>query len=166
MTTFSDKLFEFNQWANLAIIDICMTLDEKQLEVEVEGVYGRIRPTIIHIVRAEGAYVQDVGFNAPWSAEPDWNTITIAELRDVAELTGQALREVARTIDPNAQREFTARGKLHQFPAWTPLNQALNHGVEHRTQLRVLLTKLGVPHANHHVWEFSRAIGTMSVTPN
>lgn len=35
MSTFIEKLFEFNLWANTEIIKLCASLDEAQLVVEI-----------------------------------------------------------------------------------------------------------------------------------
>ncbi len=52
MTSFIDKQFEANLNANLELIAVCATLTDEQLAVEVEGIFGRIKPLIAHIVSA------------------------------------------------------------------------------------------------------------------
>ena len=163
MTTFIEKQFEFNLWANREIIKLCATLDESQLAVEVPGVYGRIQPTIAHIVDGEGTYLCDLGGDAVWSDDIDWDALSLNQLLEMAQQSGAALLEAAKNIDPNAHCEFTENYERHDFPAWTVINQAINHGIEHRTQLRLLLTKLGVPHPGQSVWGFSESIGALQI---
>jgi uncharacterized damage-inducible protein DinB len=163
MKTLIDKQFEFNLWANTGLIKLCTSLDETQLSVEIPGVYGRIQPTIAHIVQGEGTYLCDLGGDPLWSDELTWESLTLTQLLDMAQQSGTALREQANEIDPDTRCEFTEDNKRHVFPAWTVINQAINHGIEHRTQLRLLLTKLGIPHPGQSVWGFAEWIGALQV---
>ncbi len=163
MTTFIDKQFEFNLWANIEIIKICASLDETQLAVEVPGVFGRIQPMIVHVVRSEGNYLRDLGGDDLWPEETDWEGLTLTQLLEMAQQSGAALREIANSIAPDKPCEFTEEGERHTFPAWTVINQAINHGIEHRTQLRLLLTKLGVPHPGQSVWGFADEIEALQI---
>jgi uncharacterized damage-inducible protein DinB len=163
MATFIEKLFKFNLWANTEIIQLCATLDETQLAVEASGVYGRIKPTITHIVRSEGTYLGDLGGEYLWDHKKDWGDLSFAQLLEMAQQSGSALLERAASMDPDMLCEFVADNKRYEFPAWTIANQAINHGIEHRTQLRLLLTQLGVPHPGQSVWGFSESIGALQV---
>ena len=77
--------------------------------------------------------------------------------------SGKALRERASSIAPDTRCEFIEGNERYVFPAWTVVNQAINHGIEHRTQLRLLLTKLDVPHPGQSVWGFAEATGAMQI---
>jgi uncharacterized damage-inducible protein DinB len=163
MSTYIEKLFEFNLWANTEIIRLCSTLDEEQLAVEAPGVYGRIHPTIAHIVRSEGVYLGDLGGEYLWTDKKDWDNLSFARLLEMAQQSGAALLQRAAVMDPDTHCEFVKGNERYEFPAWTVANQAINHGIEHRTQLRLLLTKLGVPHPGQSVWGFSESIGALQV---
>ena len=52
------KMFEHNLYANLAVIDICKGLTDEQLAFETDGGFGAIKPTLAHLVRAEGGYIR------------------------------------------------------------------------------------------------------------
>jgi uncharacterized damage-inducible protein DinB len=163
MSTYIEKLFEFNLWANTEIIKLCAELDEEQLAVEIPGVYGRIQPTIAHIVRSEGAYLGDLGGEYLWADEENWDDLPVARLLEMAQQSGTALLQRAAVLDPDTHCEFVEENERIEFPAWTVANQAINHGIEHRTQLRLLLTQLGVPHPGQSVWGFSESIGALQV---
>jgi uncharacterized damage-inducible protein DinB len=163
MTTLIDRQFAFNLWANSEIIKLCESLDEEQLTVEIPGVFGRIQPTIAHIVRSEGNYLRDLGGNAPWPDEVEWDKLTLTQLSEMAHESGTALRKIADSIDPDTRCEFIEENEQHVFPAWTVINQAINHGIEHRTQLRLLLTKLDVTHPGQSVWGFAESIGALQI---
>jgi uncharacterized damage-inducible protein DinB len=161
MTTLIERQFDFNLWANLEIFGICASLDETQLAVEIPGAYGRIQPTIVHIVRAEGNYLRYLVGDWRWPSDMDWDALSIAQLSEMAQQTGAALREAVGSIDPNMRCESVDNTRRREFPAWLVINQAINHGIEHRAHLRMLLTKLGVPHPTLDVWEYAESIGEL-----
>mgnify|MGYP001828098414 CR=1 FL=1 len=163
MSTLLDRQFEFNLWANIEIINLCASLNADQLAVEIPGVYGRIQPTIAHLVHGEGNFLRDLGGDALWPDEVDWDNLTLDQLCEMAQQSGTALREIAGAVAPDSRREFIEEDDQYVFPAWTVINQAINHGIEHRTQLRLLLTQLGVPHPGQSVWGFAESIGALQI---
>ena len=154
-----DKQFEFNLWANTQLIAICATLTEEQLMVESEGVFGRIQPTIVHMIQAESHYIRNLnGGTLIWPEDTDWATLSISDLLGMAQQSGEQLRTLANSVDPATRYEHVEEdGRTYILWAWTALAQALSHDGEHRTQLRILLTKLGVPHPDGSLWRFSEA---------
>ena len=74
----------------------------------------------------------------------------MAEIRDWAEKTGQRLTELATTVDPSVTHtiDFPVEGphfgKPFQYYNWTVLLQALHHGGEHRTHVKVLANPCSV----------------------
>ena len=153
-----DELFKYNLWANSKMIDICSQLTDEQLQVETEGVYGRILPIIEHIVRGEGAYIKHLTGSRPWADELDWEAQSIQQLRELAQVSGYRLIELGSTIDPDIEHINVDEGVTYSFPNSTVLIQAIYHGIEHRTQLKVLLTKLGVEHPELAGWDFGETI--------
>lgn len=164
-TTFIEKQFDANLWANIELGTLCTTLDEEQLAVEAEGVYGRIQPLLAHIVSAEGNYLRDLAGTNPWSEITDWDGLSLAELLEMAKQSGAALRKAASHLEPTKRIEYEDDDEYAVFAMWTVANQAILHGIEHRTQIKVLLTKLGVEHSGLSVWEFASSIGELTITP-
>ena len=153
-----EKMFEFNLWANEQLIELCAGLDEEQLETEAEGVYGRIWPTLAHLVRAEGGYARRVSGTPMWAEDLDWDDVSFGELLERAQLSGKRLIELAAAADPETRHDVEVRGEPFHFFNWTVLLQALYHGIEHRTQVKFLLTKASVDHPNLAAWDFVEAI--------
>lgn len=160
-----EKQFEANLWANIELITLCATLDDTQLEVEAVGVYGRIQPLIAHIIRAEGNYLRDIGDSNPWAEITDWDSLGFDQLLDMAKQSGNALREAAIKVDPTKRIDYEDDDETAVFTTWTVINQAILHGIEHRTQIKVLLTKLGVEHPDFSVWGYASSIGELTITP-
>ena len=150
-----DKMFEYNLWANTIVIQICSQLTDEQLQVQADGVYGTIRPTLEHLVSAEGYYVRHLTGEFPWADEIDWASMSMDDLLKMAQISGKRLLEVASQSDPHSRKERLMDDKPYTYYNWTTILQALYHGIEHRTQIKVLLTKLGVEHPELAGWDFT-----------
>ncbi|MFQ5435016.1 MAG: DinB family protein [Anaerolineae bacterium] len=149
-----DKMFEYNLWANTQLIELCSGLDDAQLDAEAEGVYGRIQPTLVHIVRAEGGYLNRVTGARPFPDNLDWDNMPMSDLLALAQKSGEQLVAIASKTDPDIRHEIEIQGNPYHFHNWTALLQALYHGIEHRTQIKFLLTQLGVSHPELAAWDF------------
>ena len=44
-------LYEHNTRANLRLLDFCAGLSDEQLDASAPGTFGRVRDTLVHIVR-------------------------------------------------------------------------------------------------------------------
>jgi len=153
-----DKMFEYNLWANTRLIELCEGLTDEQLEVESDGVYGRIHPTLVHILRAESNYLNRITGSRPWADDLDLSELSLGDLRQMARRSGSQLVEIASAADPAVQHEIESQGEWYTFCNWTVLLQALYHGIEHRTQIKFLLTKLGVEHPELAAWDYTDSL--------
>ena len=134
------KMFEYNLWANTQLIELCINLVDDQLQEDVEGVYGRIQTTLVHLIRAEGGYLNRVAGFYPWAGDIEWDNMPMRDLLVMAKLSGEQLIAVAGKADPATPHELELRGEPYHFFNWTVLLQALYHGIEHRTQIKFVLT--------------------------
>ena len=148
------QMFEYNLWANMQLIEVCGGLVGEQFEFELTGVYGKVQPTIAHIVRAEGGYLNRMTGSRPWADDLDWDTMPISKLLEYAQRSGQQLIAIADKVNPTVRHDVEYRGNPYHFYNWTVLLQALYHGIEHRTQIKILLTQLGVEHPELDAWHY------------
>ncbi len=153
-----DKMFEYNLWANVQMIELCSGLGDEQLTVEAVGVFGRVQPILIHLIQAEGGYLNRLTGSRPWADDLNWDHMSFSDLLEKAQLSGRQLIEIATKVDPSIQHEVELQGNPFRFYNWTVLLQALYHGIEHRTQLKFLLTKLGVTHPDFSVWDYTESL--------
>ena len=153
-----DKLFEYNLWANSQLIELCSGLDDDQMEITAEGVFGRIHPTLVHIIRAEGGYLNRLTGSRPWAEELDWDNMPMSDLLAMAQLSGNQFIAIAGKADPTTRYDIESQGKPYHFFNWTLLLQALYHGIEHRTQIKILLTHLGVDHPDLAAWDYMESL--------
>jgi len=153
-----DKMFEYNLWANTQLIKTCSRLVDEQLEIEIAGVFGRIQPTLVHIIRAEGGYLNRLTGARPWADDLEWDSMPMSDLLAKAQLSGNQLISIASKANPTIRHEIELQGKPYHFFNWTVLLQALYHGIEHRTQIKILLTQLGVPHPELAAWDYVESL--------
>ncbi len=153
-----DKMFEYNLWANTQLIEICSILDDKQLETEIEGVYGRIHPTLIHLIHAEGGYLNRLTGSHPWADNLEWDNMPMSDLLAKAQLSGDQLITIASQANPATRHDIDFRGKPFHFFNWTVLLQALHHGIEHRTHIKILLTEIGIEHPDLSAWDYMESL--------
>src|SRR5918998_2498579 len=97
------ELFRHNLWANVTLIDLCVTLPEEILVTNVPGTYGGIRETLTHLVGAEERYLLAFagGLERP---RPTLEEITpdLAALREHARQSGERFVAYAGTVEGNA----------------------------------------------------------------
>ena len=163
MTTFIEKQYEANLKSNVELIELCATLTDEQLTVEVEGIYGNIKSLIAHIIEGEGNALRDLTGTNPWAADTDWDNLTFEQLLEMAQQSGSALCEHAPKIDPDRLIRFEDDEEIAEFKAWVLINQEIYHGIEHRTQINALLTKIGVSHPRQDGWGFASSIGELKI---
>ncbi|KAA3665340.1 MAG: hypothetical protein DWQ04_01120 [Chloroflexi bacterium] len=153
-----DKMFEYNLWANTQLIKLCKGLSDEQLEMEAKGVFGKIHPTLVHLIQAEGGYLNRMTGKRPWAEDLDWENMSMSDLLEKATLSGNRLIEMASQVDPAIQHTVDYQGQPFHYFNWTVVLQALYHGIEHRTQIKILLTHLGVEHPNLSAWDYTESL--------
>ena len=163
MESFVTKLYEHNRWANLLLLDACKNLSEAQLDApQVEGTYGSIRQTLLHLAFAEGRYVWRLkGAPDPEPPREESGFPGFDDLRARLEESGQALIEAARSTPGDMPISASFGGKDYSYVADLVKVQAINHGTEHRAQVSTLLTQLGIKPPEMDGWSFGYEGGLM-----
>lgn len=155
------EFLQYNCWANLHLIDACRDLTPEQLASSVPGVYGNIYDTFKHIVRSEAEYYRKltgVRLDPPF----DWDTHPpLSEIRSYFERVGRSLVEAAGQTQMTDTLERDWKGPEWEsyslrFKAVAMLIQAVNHGVEHRTNITTILAQQGVQTPQLDGWEYIR----------
>lgn len=147
-------LFRHNLWANERLFAQCATLTDAQLDTALDGTYGTIRDTLLHIVRAERSYLSRIStgrrYERPADAPPLEGDVLLAELR----ATGEGLIEWAPKVQPEDTVEIDWDGTPRQLPKAIILTQAINHATEHRAQVMAILTQLGIGPVDVSGWSY------------
>jgi uncharacterized damage-inducible protein DinB len=146
-------LFRHHAWASDRLFAACEGLPSDQLEFVVQGTFGGLGATLRHLVEAEERYVRGLrGTLAPGPdsaggtdrpVPPEALAPSVRVLRRRAAASAAALVELAESATPDAVVTATRRGEPASVRAITFFIQALDHGCEHRAQVRHSLTILG-----------------------
>jgi Uncharacterized protein conserved in bacteria len=155
------EFLHYNCWANLHLIDACLNLTPDQLASSAPGTYGSIYDTLVHIIQAEARYykrltgvVLDPPFS--WEAAPP-----LSEIRPYVERVSSALVEAAQQMQStdSFQRDWEDegwQGQRNRYKSVAMLIQAVNHGVEHRTNITTIMAQKGMQAPDLDGWEYMR----------
>jgi uncharacterized damage-inducible protein DinB len=149
--------FEYNLWANLRLLDSCAALSDAQLDETMHGTFGSIRETLLHIFSSEEGYARSVTGTAPTPRLDKLTTFPgFDELRRRAEQSGN------RLITASEQAEL---GKIlyldegtYPAPVIIVMIQAINHGIDHRSQIATLLSQQGIEPPDLDSWAYNDAM--------
>lgn len=147
-------IFRHNLWANEQLFEVCSHLNEEQLNSTVIGVYGSIYDTLEHIASAERSYWHRLMTGKPYRSHEDAPKPTVAELQESIRLSGEGLIDIAPRVQAKDFVEVNWDGTPFQIPCAFILAQVINHATEHRAQIMVMLTQLGVQPPELDGWAY------------
>jgi len=152
--------FRYNRWANLTLLDACAGLSDALLDARVPGISGSVREVFLHLIGGQQTFVlrtqgrQHEGELNRASAWPGF-----AALRAIAESTSDELIAIAEALERDREAGLPWQGKVFMYPVSFFLTHALEHGVEHRTEIKLALAQLGVPTPDLDAWPYAAAAG-------
>jgi len=149
-----EDAFAHHIWATLRLIDACLALSPEQLDTAVAGTYGSILETMRHLVDGDSFYLFTMTGERAFLIDAD--RMDLPELRAAMEGNGAAWsRLLEEGPGPDEiLREVDDDGYKRDAPIGIRLAQALHHGTDHRSQICIALTTLGVKPPAIDVWEF------------
>ncbi len=154
--------FRYNLWANLRLLDACAHLSDAHLDAPAAtGSFGSVRATLMHLFTAEEGYARHYNFTGPAptprladvGAFPGFD-----ELRRRAQRSGEELIAVAERGD--LDRVLSLDAGTYEAPVIIILIQALNHGIDHRSQIATLLSQQGGELPDLDGWGYNDALHT------
>jgi uncharacterized damage-inducible protein DinB len=149
-------LFRHNTWANLQLIGVCSGLTPDQMAVNVDGTYGNIRDTLVHLVGGEEGYLRRLTGERRRDEMPEGSWPGFEELRDRAAESGSALeQESARNDVDRIVRWTGGDGVRRAMRAALLLTQSINHSTEHRAHVMTVLTQVGVQPPELDGWTYA-----------
>ena len=137
--------FKFHQWANSRLLNFCAALDDAALDAEMPGTFGTIRGTLTHIFATQNEFLGAVVGAPPSALFNGMPFPGFDVLRNVAATTDALFLAAAQQRDESEMLKSEWKGQTLEFSLMVPLVQAVNHGVEHRTEIQSMLT--AGPHA-------------------
>jgi uncharacterized damage-inducible protein DinB len=154
------EMFRYDKWATLTLLEACRALPDEQLDAQPAAVSGSVRELLIHIVggsetqalRTKGR--QHEGELTRRSTWPGFEKLIALAIQACDELI-----RIAESLDVDDDVDLPYLGKVYRFPKSFFLAHALEHGVEHRTEIKVALGSLGMWTPDLDGWAYSAAAG-------
>ena len=156
MNTPLAEMFRYNKWATATLIAACRALSGEQLDARVAGVSGSVRELLLHLVGGEQTQVlrtkgrQHEGELSRASAWPGFGA-----LAEIADRSSGELIAIAETLIEDSDVGLPFMEKLYRYPKSFFLAHAIEHGVEHRTEIKVLLGHLGIETPDLDGWSYA-----------
>ena len=147
-------LFCHNRWANLRMLERCAELTIEQLDANIAGTYGSIQDTLQHIVTAEQWYFFYISTGQPYGRSKDAPPLSKVEMVESVRTTGSGLIEWALKVQACDTVQVNWKGTLRDVPKTIILTQVINHATEHRAQIMVILTQVGVQPPELGSWQY------------
>ena len=157
----STNFYRQNEWANLALIEVCRGLDDEQLDATAVGTFGSIRDTLRHIVSAEGGYAYRLGHEPSPRLQRDDPWPGLDELGEMVSAAADALAASSQIAPDRMIRVGSDDGDQYDVEAAVILIQAFHHSTEHRSQILTILTTLGIEAPELSAWEWALAVDRM-----
>ena len=147
-------LFSHHLWANLRLLERCAELTPEQLDATAIGAYGSIHDTLQHIVTSEQSYFSRISTGKRYDRPEDAPPMTITEMVDSVRTTGSGLIEWAPKVQAGDTVPIDWDGTPRAVPKSIILTQVINHATEHRAQIMVMLTQLGIEPPDLQSWSY------------
>lgn len=154
------EMLRYNQWANKRLLEACRGLNDEQLDRRLAVTSGSTRELLIHIVGAQQTFVLrtkgrqhegELHRGSPWPG--------MDELIALVEQTSRELVTIAEDLDPEQEIDLPYLGQSYRYPIRFFLVHAAEHGVEHRTEVKLNLADAGVETPDLDGWEYGQWAG-------
>lgn len=154
--------FKYNLWANQTLLDFCEPLTDAQLDASAAGVYGSVRAILTHLFSSEESYAGRVGGQAPGPRLMESDAFPgFDELRRRAEQSGEALIAFAeQATEADLTRILHLDNGTYDAPVYINLIQAINHAIDHRSQIATILSQQGIELPDLAGWGYNDAVVT------
>jgi uncharacterized damage-inducible protein DinB len=149
-----ETIFSHNLWANLRLFEECNKLTDEQLDTSIIGVFGSIRDTLLHIVKAEQGYFSRISTGKRYSYPEDTSQMTISDMVAAVKITGESFIEWASKIKEFDTVRIDWDGTTRDVPKTIILNQVINHATEHRSQIMSIMTQIGIEPPDVSSWSY------------
>lgn len=149
------ELIQYNNWANRQVLAICQELSDEALATSAPGAYGSIHSTLGHMIAAEADYVGRLTGESPampflWEDRP-----SVALIAGFAQVVAGALLDAIQHIPPTQMVHEEEDGSFVDYQARVLFMQAIEHGIEHRTNITTILNSLGVDLPELDIWGYA-----------
>lgn len=154
------EVFRYNRWATLRLLEGCRTLSDEHLDAHVAGMSGTVRELLMHVVGGQQTFVlRTMGRQHEGELNRSSEWPGFEALIDVAQRTSDQLVEIAEGLVVDAEIDLPYGQQVFRFPVSFFLAHAAEHGVEHRTEIKLALAQLGIETPDLDGWAYAGATG-------
>ena len=154
------EMLRYNRWATAQLLEACRPLSVEQLAHRFPQASGSLKELLLHLVGGQQTFAlrtrgrQHEGEFTRTSAWPG-----IDALVESATRSSDALVAIAEALESDTSVALPFMGKSYRYPQSFFLVHALEHGVEHRTEIKLALASLGIPSPDLDAWQYAAAMG-------
>ena len=136
------------------LFELCAGLTDEQLDAAVPGTYGTISSTLEHIALAERGYFSRISTGQRYQRPEDDPPLTMDVLLASITKTGSDFLEWIGRVAAEDAVMIDWDGTPRPVPKTVILTQVINHATEHRAQIMVTLTQLGIEPPELDAWMY------------
>jgi uncharacterized damage-inducible protein DinB len=149
------ELFRYHTWATLQLIDNCMSHPPDALHKVIVGTDRSILHTLTHVVGTEQGYLESLTNEKATDPIRRGEVLSLTDLRqrcqDQSHRWEAVLRRITQldvTLPADGPRPETLHGQN------LLVVQAIQHGIDHRTQICTTLSVLGLEPPEIDGWSY------------
>lgn len=154
------EMLRYNGWANRELFESCRSLTDEQLDIQIEGISGSVRELLMHIAGGQQTFVlrtKGRQHEGELGRQSDWPGIeTVIQ---IVTSTSDELIAIAEQLEPDEEVKLPYQGKTYLFPKRFFLVHAMEHGTEHRTEVKIALSHIGIESPDLDGWVYSLSAG-------
>jgi len=154
------ELFRYNAWANRELFEACRALTEEQLDKQVQGISGSVRDLLMHIAGGQQTFVlrtKGRQHEGELGRQSDWPGIEA--VINIVTSTSDELIAIAEQLEDDEEVSLPYQGKTYRYPKRFFLVHAIEHGTEHRTEVKVALAQMGIETPDLDGWFYAISAG-------
>jgi len=154
------EMFRYNAWANRRLFEACRSLTEEQLDLRAPGISGSIRELLMHIAGGQQTFIlRTMGrqHEDELARGSDWPGME--PVIEIANDTSDKLLDIAMHLQNDEDVALSYQDKSYRFPKRFFLVHAIEHGTEHRTEVKAALAQIGVETPDLDGWNYAASAG-------
>jgi len=148
-----ETLYDYSYWANAKLFGVIASLTPDQFGQTLAGGWGSVRNTLVHMMSAEGGWLERAGGparGAPLKAADFPTAASVSGYWDTQEQKLRAFLATLSDADLARPMEFTIpqMSLTGVLTIGEMLHHAVTHNIHHRAQVSLLIRQLGVAPGN------------------
>lgn len=150
MNAYFLEIYEYNYWANEAVLAVAESLNPDQFTGQVGPSWSSVRNMLVHIMGAEWIWLSRWQGISPQTMLRGENFQDTRAIRERWQQIEANLRAFLRSLSADQLSEevpyTTTGGRSYSLKLWQLLAHVANHGSHHRGELADMFTLLNVSH--------------------